>query len=352
MEMEEIEILNDEEAKKREDLIVSKILAFLSQYQLSDFSKQAALIRIRKMAGDAKNKRALAYVLQQISGLGAKAQTEGFSKWQLGCPQRIPHLRNFPFWEGRLLYETFPWVKDLEKAFPVIKKELLALKNSCTETPSGFQPYRSPTWSSQVKPDVKDDARIGAPAHDAGEWNVFYLHLHNVDFSSNRQRCPETVRLIESFGRSYGHAFFSAMAPKTHIVKHNGPTNKKLRVHLPLIVPGKSGDCRLRAGAEDNTRAFEEGKAMIFDDSFEHEAWNDTDHCRINLIFDVWHPDFHESEIKFFDILRKSQMRAEKKATEQALKEDNHTQYEAYDNLYAIIEATRKIRPEENKLWA
>ena len=69
---------------------------------------------------------------------------------------------------------------------------------------SGFQPYRSPTWSSQVKPAAADDKRIGAPAHDAGEWNVFYLDLHNVDFEANRARCPETTRLLQSIGRPYG----------------------------------------------------------------------------------------------------------------------------------------------------
>jgi len=63
---------------------------------------------------------------------------------------------------------------------------------------------------------------------------------------------------------------FSALAPGTHIRKHNGPTNKKLRVHLPLVVPD---GCRLRVG--DTTVAVEAGVPLCFDDSFEHEAWND-----------------------------------------------------------------------------
>jgi aspartyl/asparaginyl beta-hydroxylase (cupin superfamily) len=240
---------------------------------------------------------------------------------------------------------------------------------------------------------VGDDPRTGAPAHDSGEWNVFYLDLHNVDFAANRARCPKTVALLEAMGRPYGHAFFSAMAPGTHIVKHHGPTNKKVRVHLPLVVPGLDS-CRLRAGAPDNVRTFQEGKSLIFDDSFEHEAWNDASSCRINLIFDVWHPDLTDAEVKFFDILRRARMRAEKRMVEAATRaEENDAsesvhgevdaaqpsankkggaegpsatmhgtkageaageegQHDGRDNLYSIIEATRSMRPDEEKLWA
>ena len=134
-------------------------------------------------------------------------------------------------------------------------------------------------------------------------------------------------------GRAYGHAFFSALSPvrhlfhpahtaslisfmrrwlarqNTHITKHHGPTNKKLRVHLPLI--GTDGS-RLRcaraascfAGGNvvpdglctgvrvaDDTRDINAGEAMAFDDSFEHEAWHDGTETRITLIVDIWHPD-------------------------------------------------------------
>lgn len=162
--------------------------------------------------------------------------------------------------------------------------------------------------------------------HDAGDWHVFYLFLHNVDFKPNRLLCPETVAAIEAIGDQYDHAFFSALAPQTHIKKHHGPTNKKLRCHLPLVVP--EGKCRLRVG--DQVVDVQEGKCFLFDDSFEHEAWNDDPtHSRIVLIVDVWHPDLSTQEKKFLRFLRNSQLRMDKKASEQ---------HSNADNFYAIIQ--------------
>lgn len=71
------------------------------------------------------------------------------------------------------------------------------------------------------------------------------------------------------------HAFFSALQPGTHVIAHTGPTNKKLRCHLPLT--GVKGS-RLRVGGD--TREQAEGTCYVFDDSFEHEAWHDGDSTR------------------------------------------------------------------------
>ena len=135
---------------------------------------------------------------------------------------------------------------------------------------------------------------------DKGSWNVCYLFLHGIDFSSNRQFFPTITRLIESIpGGHYHHALLSAMAPNTHILPHHGPTNRKLRCQLPIVVPGgvdvDSGSY-LRVGSEKV--ALEEGRMIIFDDSFEHEAWNDASSPRIVLIFDIWHPDFSNEEVR------------------------------------------------------
>ncbi|CAN0073295.1 unnamed protein product, partial [Sphacelaria rigidula] len=132
------------------------------------------------------------------------------------------------------------------------------------------QPYRAPLGGSRDRP--AEDG-VGSYCHVGGDWNVFYLFLHNIDFAQNRSACPKTCALVEALPRQYEHAFFSALAPGTHIVKHNGSTNKKLRVHLPLVTPG-AGLARLRVGSQ--TREVRSGRALIFDDSFEHEAWNDS----------------------------------------------------------------------------
>jgi aspartate beta-hydroxylase len=169
---------------------------------------------------------------------------------------------------------------------------------------------------------------LGSVGHDAGDWNVFYLFLHNVDFRANRALCPKTVEIIESITDHYDHAFFSALAPSTHVKKHHGPTNKKLRCHLPLVVP--NGNCALRAG--DKIINIQEGKCFIFDDSFEHEAWNNDDkHSRIVLIIDIWHPDLSIQEKKFFSFLRNAQLRMDKK----------HCQG-TKDNFFSIIQEANK----------
>jgi len=86
-------------------------------------------------------------------------------------------------------------------------------------------------------------------------------------------------------------AFFSILDAHTHIPAHSGVTNTRLTVHLPLIVPPK---CRFRVGGE--TREWRAGTAWVFDDTIEHEAWNDSDSERIVFIIDVWNPNLTSAE--------------------------------------------------------
>ena len=143
---------------------------------------------------------------------------------------------------------------------------------------------------------------------DKGAWNVFYLFLHDIQFKDNCEKVPKTIEILKKIiPRNYFHAFFSAMIPNTHITPHNGPTGKKLRVHLPLV--GTKG-ARMRVG--DETRYLEEGKCIIFDDSFNHEAWHDGEQTRINLILDFWHPSLTDAEVKFFSMILKAKLKGEK----------------------------------------
>jgi aspartyl/asparaginyl beta-hydroxylase (cupin superfamily) len=84
---------------------------------------------------------------------------------------------------------------------------------------------------------------------------------------------------------------FSQLQPGAHIPPHNGLVNTRLIVHLPLIVPGK---CRLRVGNE--VREWQEGKAWVFDDSIDHEAWNDSDRTQVILLFDIARPELTDEE--------------------------------------------------------
>eukprot|EP00596_Hydrurales_sp_CCMP1899_P008662 CAMPEP_0119053306 /NCGR_PEP_ID=MMETSP1177-20130426/74348_1 /TAXON_ID=2985 /ORGANISM="Ochromonas sp, Strain CCMP1899" /LENGTH=365 /DNA_ID=CAMNT_0007033229 /DNA_START=291 /DNA_END=1391 /DNA_ORIENTATION=- len=246
--------------------------------------------------------------------------------WQRGCPNIIRGLRAFPFWDT----DEFPWIKKLEAACSGICSELLDLKGQ-----QSFQPYRSPITSTSSSTSTDS---LGNLATSSGDWNVCYLQLHGIDIGDNLEKCPVTAAALSHIPRQYRHSFFSALAPSTHVNKHHGPTNKKLRCHLPLKVPkdvrnikessSSPSNCWLRVA--DKTVPIEEGKAIIFDDSFEHEAANNhPDQPRVVLVLDFWHPDFTDEEIKFLDFIGKHQMQTiqkHHKSTELAKDKDRSVQ--------------------------
>jgi aspartyl/asparaginyl beta-hydroxylase (cupin superfamily) len=100
----------------------------------------------------------------------------------------------------------------------------------------------------------------------------------------------ESLPMPRIAGRS-PMALFSVLEPGTHIPAHTGMLNTRLICHLPLIVPER---CRLRVGSD--TRLVQAGRTMIFDDSVEHEAWNDGDSTRVVLLFEIWRPELDEEE--------------------------------------------------------
>jgi aspartyl/asparaginyl beta-hydroxylase (cupin superfamily) len=131
-------------------------------------------------------------------------------------------------------------------------------------------------------------------------WRVFHLMLYGRQVKRNVRRCPVTMNALSLIpdGSFAGAACFSVLAPKTHIKAHSGFTNIRWRLHLPLVVPP---DCAMRVGTE--TRSWEEGVCLIFDDSAEHEVWNRSEKYRAVLLFDIWHPDLTALEIQALDHL-------------------------------------------------
>jgi len=112
--------------------------------------------------------------------------------------------------------------------------------------------------------------------------------------------CPVTTRGIEAHDAmrtAAGLIYISRMRARTHIHAHRGPTNLRLRCHLGITVP--SGDCAIRVGNE--TRHWSEARCLVFDDHFEHEAWNHTDEDRIVLIADIWHPSLTATEVRLLE---------------------------------------------------
>ncbi len=179
----------------------------------------------------------------------------------------------------------FPWMQTLEAQWERIRDELLQVLMTDQE---GLQPYIDFPLSAPL-----DQWRS---LNKSRSWSAYFLWNQGKAVSDHLARCPTTAAALDLPGRPQIEAraptaFFSLLDPKTRIPPHTGVTNTRLTVHLPLIVPGR---CGLRVGA--TTREWVPGQAWVFDDTIEHEAWNESDAPRAVLIFDVWNPLLSESE--------------------------------------------------------
>jgi aspartyl/asparaginyl beta-hydroxylase (cupin superfamily) len=135
-----------------------------------------------------------------------------------------------------------------------------------------------------------------AELNHSRRWSVFYLWRDGAAVPENIARCPRTAALLADAPRADvpGYAptvFFSILDAKSRIPPHTGVTNTRLIVHLPLIVPA---GCGFRVGSE--TREWQSGRAWVFDDTIEHEAWNDSHVPRAILIWDIWNPYLDAAE--------------------------------------------------------
>jgi len=192
-----------------------------------------------------------------------------------------PRLPPIPFYDRAM----FPWLETLEAATPVIKAELEALLAGGMED---FAPYIA--------------YPKGAPVNQWGElnhsrkWSSLWLWKDGARQDAVCERCPRTAALLESLPMCRQDGFaptavFSALQPHTHIPAHTGSSNVRLLTHLPLILPGPA---RFRVG--NTVRDWKMGEAWVFDDTIDHEAWNDADAMRVILIFDIWNPYLSEAE--------------------------------------------------------
>ncbi|MGQ3069305.1 MAG: aspartyl/asparaginyl beta-hydroxylase domain-containing protein [Brevundimonas sp.] len=213
-------------------------------------------------------------------------------------PKQEPILLNYPRLPAIPFYDRslFPWLGELEAATPVIQAELTALLE---ESFDDFAPYIA--------------YPKGAPFNQWGElnhsrkWTSLWLWKDGEKQQSVCDRCPQTAALLESLPMARQDSFaptavFSALQPHTHIPAHTGSANVRLLTHLPLILPGPA---RFRVG--NTTREWKMGEAWVFDDTIEHEAWNDADEMRVILIFDVWNPYLTEAEQSLITAMMKAQ---------------------------------------------
>jgi len=176
-------------------------------------------------------------------------------------------VENTPF----LASEQFSWKPILEKNWRAISEELDRLLEYADELPR-FQDI-SPDQATNIS---KDNL-----------WKTFFLYGYGVKLQQNCDFCPQTTRVIEQIP-GLKTAFFSIMLPGKHIPEHRGPYKGVLRCHLPVKVPQDYQQCGIRVDRE--TRHWEAGKILVFDDSYLHEAWNNTDEIRVVLFLDIVRP--------------------------------------------------------------
>lgn len=192
----------------------------------------------------------------------------------------LPQIQFYP-------REAVPFLDRVERATEDIRGELVEVM----QQGDAFRPYVEP---QKGRPAVRPmDRMLNNP-----DWGAFYLWKDGAVVPENAERCPKTLAAlgVAPLTRINGRApsiLFSLLRPHTRIPPHHGFINARLICHLPLIVPGK---CGLRVGNE--SREVVEGKAWAFDDSIEHEAWNESNSPRIILLFDVWRPELTEIERK------------------------------------------------------
>lgn len=164
----------------------------------------------------------------------------------------------------------FPWIPAIEDRTPEIQRELAVVLADRDRIPN----FRD------ISPDQSHLA-----AH--GMWKTFFLYAYGYRADDNCARCPTTSAAVETIP-GLQTAFFSVLEPRARIAPHRGPYKGLLRYHLGLKIPREATACGIRVG--DRTEHWQPGQSLVFDDTFEHEAWNDTNEQRVILFVDFERP--------------------------------------------------------------
>lgn len=198
------------------------------------------------------------------------------------CNQlHVPRLPAIPFFDRA----DFPWLAEMEAKTDVIRGELAAALSAQQDQ---FNPYIAYAPGQPVNQ--------WKELNHSKKWSAYHLWRGGEPQKENLARCPETAAALDKarmaeIGGLCPNAMFSALAPHSTIPPHNGETNARVVAHLPLVVPE---GCTYRVGADE--RGWTVGEILIFDDTIEHEARNDSGELRVVLIFDLWNPLLEPAE--------------------------------------------------------
>ena len=211
----------------------------------------------------------------------------GLRRMQPTDARQKPRFLWFPGLPAAPFLDTarVPELRELEAAAGTIRAELLQVLD-------GGQPARREAVFGD--PELAKANLAGSRGEPA--WNGYYFYRHGEKREDNHRACPRTAAALEALPlcrvRAHGpEVLFSVLSPGTHLLPHTGVTNTRVVGHLALIIPE---DCALRVAGEEYR--WSEGRAVLFDDTYLHEAWNRSAQRRVVLIFDLWHPELRPAE--------------------------------------------------------
>ena len=187
-------------------------------------------------------------------------------RWVAGTQSRASLVPDTPF----IGTEHFPFLAEFEDRWEEMRAEAREILKHRDAIP-GFE---------QVSPDQHRIAK-------AQKWKTFILYGFGMPLEKNCKQAPVTAEILSRVPEVQT-AWFSILAPGYHIPAHTGVTKGIVRAHLGLIIPTEREKCRIRV--HDQIRAWEDGKVIVLDDTYEHEVWNDTDEERVILLFDFNRP--------------------------------------------------------------
>ena len=179
--------------------------------------------------------------------------------------QRWSLVSNDPVLDVR----DFAWTAMLRNHWQVIRDEAVRVALQGDAAPS----------LATISPDHRAIAEVG-------KWRSYFLWGYGFPITENLERCPETAKLVAGIP-GLNSAFFSILAPGTHIPDHRGVTKGLITCHLGLIVP-RDGDVRMRV--DTRIVRWAEGETLVFDDTYQHEVWNDTSGTRVVLLVQFERP--------------------------------------------------------------
>lgn len=181
-----------------------------------------------------------------------------------------------PYFNEDVLQEVYPDYHYAEDNYLAITAEAKLLWEKLKQVPQNYL----------------DNYHVDLAEADTTDWTTLPLRVFGKDYLDYQEHCPITTSLLQRYPKIRS-CMFSFMAPGKVIQPHYGPYHGLIRYQLPLTIP-KTGTAYLTVGGIDHI--WEEGRSVLFDETYLHSASNLTDQWRVVLLMDFPRP--YQSELR------------------------------------------------------